>query len=97
RVLHPFPTRRSSDLVWPSQIRLSLPDFLEKAKSLGFAAVMLMAKRPHLSVLDCDTEARKQLRAKLQRLDLKIACLAGYTDFCMRSEEHTSELQSRFD
>src|SRR5262245_2943827 len=72
--------------VWPSQVRLSLEQFLDKAKLLGFGAVMLMAKRPHLSVLDFDAEARKQLRAGLQRLDLKVACLAGYTDFCMASD-----------
>lgn len=69
--------------VWPGQTRLSLPAFLEKAKALGFDAVMLMAKRPHLSVLDYDVDARRALRDQLDRLSLKVACLAGYTDFCM--------------
>lgn len=72
--------------VWPGQTRLSLDAFLEKAKSLGFEAVMLMAKRPHLSVLDCDATARRQLRQKVDGLGLKVACLAGYTDFCLGSE-----------
>jgi sugar phosphate isomerase/epimerase len=68
------------------QARLSLEDFLERARSLGFSAVMLMAKRPHLSVLDCDAAARKDLRSRLERLDLKVACLAGYNDFGMGAD-----------
>src|SRR5262249_36753300 len=72
--------------VWPGQARLSLEGFLERAQVLGFDAVMLMAKRPHLSVLDYDSEARNRLRGLLQRLGLQVACLAGYTDFCMGSE-----------
>src|SRR5438477_1714308 len=69
--------------VWPGQARLSLEEFLRRAKHLGFEAVMLMAKRPHLSVLDYDAAARKDLRQSLDRLGLSVACLAGYTDFCM--------------
>ena len=38
--------------VWPGQARLTLEAFVDKAADLGFRGVMLMAKRPHLSVLD---------------------------------------------
>ncbi len=72
--------------VWPGQTRLSLEAFLEKAKSLGYDGVMLMAKRPHLSVLDFDESARSRLRDKLASLQLELVCLAGYTDFCLGSE-----------
>jgi sugar phosphate isomerase/epimerase len=72
--------------VWPGQARLSLEDFLKRARALGFDAVMLMAKRPHLSVLDFDAEARRRLRAQLAAQQLQVACLAGYTDFCMGSD-----------
>jgi sugar phosphate isomerase/epimerase len=72
--------------VWPGQAQLGLDDFLKRARSLGFDAVMLMAKRPHLSVLDFDAEARKRLRQQIQKLGLKVACLAAYTDFCMGAE-----------
>ena len=72
--------------VWPGQLRLSLDDFLNKARYLGFDAVMLMAKRPHLSILDYDTAARHRLRERLAELSLKVACLAGYTDFCMGAD-----------
>ena len=72
--------------VWPGQARLGLEDFLERAKSLGFDAVMLMAKRPHLSVLDYGADARKRLRRLIESLGLKVSCLAGYTDFCMAAD-----------
>src|SRR5436305_14754083 len=72
--------------VWPGQARLSLDDFLVRARDLGFGAVMLMAKRPHLSVLDSDGEARRKLRSRLKELGLEVACLAGYTDFCMGAD-----------
>src|SRR5207302_1772366 len=72
--------------VWPGQARLGLSDFLERAKTLGFDAVMLMAKRPHISVLEWDEMDRAEICRLLERLDLKVACLAGYTDFCMSAE-----------
>src|SRR6516162_4389768 len=68
--------------VWPGQVQLTLDQFLERAQELGFDAVMLMAKRPHLSVLDLDADARRQLRRRLEALNLRVACLASYTDFC---------------
>jgi sugar phosphate isomerase/epimerase len=67
--------------VWRGQARLGVDDFLNKAKQLGFDGVMLMAKRPHVSPLDYDQEARKALRRKIEGLGLELACLAGYTDF----------------
>jgi len=72
--------------VWPGQTRLALDAFLEKAANLGFDGVMLMAKRPHLSVLDFDEPARNRLRDKLTKLRLEAVCIAGYTDFCLGSE-----------
>jgi L-ribulose-5-phosphate 3-epimerase len=72
--------------VWPGQARLGLEDFLVRAKSLGFDAVMLMAKRPHLSPLDFSGEDRARLRNRLDNLGLQVACLAGYTDFCMGAD-----------
>jgi sugar phosphate isomerase/epimerase len=72
--------------VWPGQARLSLEAFLEKARRLGYDGVMLMAKRPHLSLLDADASVRARVRDQLERLKLNVACLAGYTDFCVGSE-----------
>jgi len=66
---------------WRGQARLSVDEFLTKAKQLGFDGVMLMAKRPHVSPLDYDVAARKALRRKIESLGLELVCLAGYTDF----------------
>ena len=66
---------------WRGQARLSIEDFLDKAKELGFDGVMIMAKRPHVSVLDYDAAARRALRRKIEGLGLELVCLAGYTDF----------------
>jgi sugar phosphate isomerase/epimerase len=83
--------------VWPGQARLPLPDFIERAGALRFDAVMLMAKRPHLSILDHDAESCKAFRQRLDRLGLEVACLAGYTDFCLGSDRPdipTREMQT---
>lgn len=63
------------------QAALSLDDFIDKAADLGFQGVMLMAKRPHLSPLDFDGEARRKLRAHLESRELETVVLAGYTNF----------------
>ena len=67
--------------VWRGQALLSVDEFLVKAKELGFDGVMLMAKRPHVSLLDYDAAARKELRSRIESLGLELVCLAGYTDF----------------
>ncbi|MDX9726462.1 MAG: sugar phosphate isomerase/epimerase family protein [Bacteroidales bacterium] len=67
--------------VWRGQATLSVDEFLVKASELGFDGVMLAAKRPHLSVLDYDEEARRKLKARIDELGLELVCLAGYCDF----------------
>ena len=67
--------------VWRGQARLSVDEFLDKAKQLGFDGVMLMAKKPHVCPLHYDGAARKALRGKIESLGLELVCLAGYTDF----------------
>ncbi|MBN2594086.1 MAG: sugar phosphate isomerase/epimerase [Sedimentisphaerales bacterium] len=67
--------------VWRGQAKLSVDEFLDKAKELGFDGVMLVAKRPHVSPLDYDATARKALRRKIENLGLELVCMAGYTDF----------------
>jgi len=66
---------------WRGQAKLSVEEFLDKAKELGFDGVMLMAKRPHVSPLDYDDAKRKALRRRIEGLGLELVCLAGYTDF----------------
>ena len=64
------------------QHQLGLIPFLEKAASLGYPAVELTAKRPHLSVLDHpDAESVHVVKDSADRLGIEIATVAGYTDF----------------
>jgi len=67
--------------VWPGQACLSLPEVAQRAARLGYQGLMVMAKRPHLSVLDATPEAVAHLRALLQDHGICVACLAGYTNF----------------
>lgn len=73
--------------VWRGQTQLTLDQFLVKAKELGFGHLEVMAKRPHLSPLDYNSEARKKLKARLAELGLKIVCLAGYSDFTASADK----------
>lgn len=67
--------------VWRGQAVLTVDEFLVKAKELGYDGVMLMAKRPHLSVLDYDKKAREKLKKRIEELGLTLVGLAGYSDF----------------
>lgn len=66
---------------WRGQSFLPIEKVLEKAKQLGFDGIMLMAKRPHVSPLDYDPDARRRVKEIAGKLGLEIACLAGYVDF----------------
>jgi sugar phosphate isomerase/epimerase len=64
------------------QDALSIEDFLRKAAALGYPAVELAGKRPHLSVLDYRTqESVASIRGAAQSAGIEIATIAGYTDF----------------
>jgi sugar phosphate isomerase/epimerase len=63
------------------QKALGLEAFVDKAAAIGFEGVMLMAKRPHLSLLDYGTAERRTLRAKLESHGMRGLVIAGYTNF----------------
>jgi sugar phosphate isomerase/epimerase len=64
------------------QHRLSVEEFLRKAGALGYPAVELAGKRPHLSMLDYKTpESVASIRKAAQLAGVEIATIAGYTDF----------------
>jgi sugar phosphate isomerase/epimerase len=63
------------------QAALPVEEFVEKAAALGYEGVMLMAKRPHVSVLDWPAEKRRTLRRKIGAAGIKSVCIAGYTNF----------------
>jgi sugar phosphate isomerase/epimerase len=72
--------------VWPGQVQLTWQQFIAKAGQLGFDAVMLMAKRPHLSLLDMSATARREVRQIAEDNGVRVAVLAGYNDFGMGAE-----------
>ncbi len=64
------------------QHRLDVPAFLEKAASLGYSAVEIGGKRPHLSPLDYTSdESLEAIGNEARKLKVEIATIAGYTDF----------------
>ena len=67
--------------LWRGQAVLSVDEFLLKAKELGYDGVMLMAKKPHLSILEYDKKARAKLKKRIEDLGLTLVGLAGYSDF----------------
>lgn len=63
------------------QHALDLEAFIRKAAALGYPAVELMGKRPHLSVLDATDEQVERIRQCSREAGVEIAAIAGYTDF----------------
>ena len=63
------------------QDTLDLNSFIRKAGELGYAAVELMGKRPHLSVLDVDAGELERIRQTAEECGVEIATIAGYTNF----------------
>lgn len=63
------------------QAHLTLDAFIDKAADLGYEGVMLMAKRPHLSLLDYGPKERAHLRQHLEKRKLRDLCIAGYNNF----------------
>ncbi|HJT33296.1 MAG TPA: sugar phosphate isomerase/epimerase family protein, partial [Pirellulales bacterium] len=64
------------------QHRLSLVDFIRKAAALGYSAIEISGKRPHLSPLDfSDDGALAEIATVARQAGVEIATIAGYTDF----------------
>lgn len=62
------------------QAALALPDFIRRAGELGYPAVMLGGKRPHLSPLDATPECIAQIQASLRQAGVVCPALAAYTN-----------------
>jgi len=62
------------------QAALDVRQFIRRAGELGFDAVMLAGKRPHLSPLDTDESLIAALREDLRAAGVKCPVVAAYTD-----------------
>lgn len=67
------------------QHRLELEPFIHHAAALGYRAVELMGKRPHLSVLEASPKRLQAIRRAAVEAGVEIATLAAYTNFTMGS------------
>jgi len=63
------------------QHSLDVLNFIARAADLGYSAVELMGKRPHLSVLDWSERELRRIKESAAAHRIEIATLAGYTDF----------------
>jgi sugar phosphate isomerase/epimerase len=64
------------------QHRLDMPAFFRKAAALGYPAVEIAGKRPHLSPLDYPSdESLAPIREAARAAGIEVATIAGYTDF----------------
>ena len=63
------------------QHQLDLAAFIEKTAVLGYSAVELMGKRPHLSIVDTDEAALDRIKSCASAHQIEIATIAGYTNF----------------
>lgn len=64
---------------WGQQ-QLGICEFIAKASELGYDAVMLAGKRPHLSPLEASDEQISQIKNALASHKIECAAMAGYTD-----------------
>src|SRR5207249_10444587 len=93
--LHSFPTRRSSDLSGPARSR-------DSALYLGtLPGVDAAYRTAFLDWLACAFAGRRERAARAARAagdgTAERVAWMGTAGHVLRSEEHTSELQSRFD
>ena len=65
------------------QCRLDVEAFVAKAAALGYCAVEIMGKRPHLSIVDSDRRSVDRLRQTAAAAGVEIATIAGYTNFTL--------------
>lgn len=63
------------------QASIDLRSFLRRASDLGFDAVMIAGKRPHLSPLDAPDGMLDEIAGDLQAAGLQCPVMAAYTDF----------------
>lgn len=66
---------------WPGQACLSVTEFIGKAAALGYPAIALVAKDPHVSPLRYNSAEREELRKRIADAGLDLAAVMGYTDF----------------
>lgn len=62
------------------QAKLTLPEFIARAGRLGYASVMLVGKRPHLSPLDATPDFLQSVKSALRAAGVSCDVIAAYTN-----------------
>jgi sugar phosphate isomerase/epimerase len=62
------------------QATLSLVEFIQQAGRLGYPAVMIAGKRPHLSPLDASADSLRPIRDALAQAGVRCDIVAAYTN-----------------
>src|SRR6266404_664867 len=75
------------------QATLSLPEFVARAGRLGFASVMIMGKRPHLSPLDATPGYLKSVKRALDDANVSCDVVAGYTNLAPSTAAEVPSLE----
>ena len=75
------------------QDQLDPATFIVRAAQLGYGAVMLAGKRPHVSPLDADANFVASLQAALADHNVTCGALAGYTDLAPSSAAEVPYLE----
>src|SRR5690606_41933247 len=91
--LHSFPTRRSSDLVNANKIRTSLEKTLIDDNGTAAAPTVKIFGPSNQVKITTKLKANQESTKVDEEIKQKI--FDGVKSFLPRSEEHTSELQSR--
>lgn len=73
--------------------RISLPEALEKIRSLGYEGAELMADRPHLWPGDVTDEALTRIRARAESLDLTLCNINAFMMKAVRDIHHPSWIE----
>lgn len=63
------------------QYKLSLLEFIKKASEIGYPSIEIMAKKPHLSVLDAKDDFLCEVKEVAKKYNVDIGTIAAYTDF----------------
>src|SRR5207248_4073319 len=91
RILQPFPTRRSSDLSLVKKLWDNTRYFKKTLKDLGFDTGQ--SETPITPVMVGESGKAHKLADEMFKLGIFVLPIV----YPMRSEEHTSELQSPYD
>ena len=74
--------------IWYKGGALSVPEFIKKAKELGYSGIEIDGKRPHGNPMDLDAGARKEIKKMTQDAGLDMIGVASNNDFSSPIAEH---------